>query len=94
MSAEAHNVQRAKRADPTAASVEVLLDPCGGLGLLAIEAAMHANVKALSVDVDAAACDAARANAAAAAAAMRGSVEVINADAMRGASDKRRAGAH
>ena len=43
---------------------DVVLDPCGGLGLLSIEAACLARVHAISLDTDAAASNAARANAA------------------------------
>jgi SAM-dependent methyltransferase len=42
---------------------DVVLDPCGGLGLLSIEAACLARVHAISLDTDAAASTAARANA-------------------------------
>ena len=62
---------------------EVLLDPTGGLGLLAIEAALLANVRAYSLDVDSAACDAARENATAAAPRLLGTVHVHCADATR-----------
>ena len=62
---------------------EVLLDPTGGIGLIAIEAALLTAVRAYSIDVDAAACEAARANAAAAAPRMLGTVEVLCADASR-----------
>ena len=46
---------------------ERLLDPCGGIGVLCIEAATSAAVHAISLDLDAAACAAATCNAAAAA---------------------------
>jgi len=62
---------------------EVLLDPTGGVGILAIEAALLASVTAHSVDLDPAACDAARANAAAAAPRLRGRVTVHCGDAAR-----------
>ena len=61
-----------------------VLDPCGGIGLLAIEAAACAAVTAISLDIDPAACDAARTNAAAAATAgvLLGTVEVRCGDAL------------
>ena len=68
-----------------AAPGDVVLDPCGGVGLLAIEAACVWPVRAVSLDVCAEACAAARANAdeAARLGALRGSVEVVCADALR-----------
>ena len=61
---------------------EIVLDPCGGIGLLAIEAAAMQEVRAISLDLDAPATEAALANAEAAArsGALRGTVEVRCAD--------------
>ena len=56
-------------------------------GILAIEAALLASVTAHSVDLDPAACDAARANAAAAAPRLRGRVTVHCGDAARGGGE-------
>lgn len=63
---------------------ERLLDPCGGIGVLAMEAASLAAVHATCVDNDALACAAASANsrAASAAGALRGTVDVVHADAL------------
>jgi predicted RNA methylase len=62
---------------------DVVLDPCGGIGTLAIAAASLAPVAALSVDLDPMACAAAAANARAArqAGELRGIVSVCCADA-------------
>jgi predicted methyltransferase len=66
-----------------AADGETVLDPCGGIGLLAIEAAAFAAVAAISLDIDPAACDAASANVTAASAGiLRGQVEVRCGDAL------------
>jgi cytochrome-b5 reductase len=64
---------------------ERLLDPCGGIGILSIEAATFAAVHAISCDTDAAACAAARENSRAAslAHALRGTVSVFQADGLR-----------
>ena len=64
---------------------ERLLDPCGGIGLLCLEAASFAHVHAISMDADGEACAAARANVLAATrlAALVGTVEVLHADALR-----------
>lgn len=59
---------------------DVLVDPCGGIGLIAIEAAMYANLTAWSIDLDEAACDSARDNAASASPTLRGTVHVLCAD--------------
>ena len=63
---------------------ELVLDPCGGIGMLAIEAAALQDVRAISLDLDQPATDAAAANAAAAArgGALRGTVEARSADAL------------
>ena len=68
-----------------AAPGDVVLDPCGGVGLLAIEAACMWPVRAVSLDVCAEACAAARTNAdeAARLGALRGEVDVVCADALR-----------
>ena len=66
---------------------EVWLDPCGGIGLLPIEAALLARVRAFSIDTDREACDAACANIAAAGSGLRGTVEVVCADALRPADE-------
>ena len=64
-------------------SGEVLLDPCGGIGVVGLEAAGYAAVEAISLDLDEAACAAAEANvrAAHASGALRGRVRVLRADA-------------
>ena len=64
---------------------DVVLDPTGGVGLIAIEAACYADVTAYTLDLDEAACDAARANASAAKAdgSLVGTVEVVCADASK-----------
>ena len=63
---------------------ELVLDPCGGIGLLAIEAAALQDVRAISLDLDQLATDAAAANAAAAArgGALRGTVEARSVEAL------------
>ena len=65
---------------------EVLLDPCGGIGVIALEAAGYAAVHALTIDVDgdASACAAANARRAAAAGLLRGAVSVVHGDAAAG----------
>lgn len=62
---------------------ERLLDPCGGIGVLSIEAAILAGVHAISLDTDAAACRAAAANASAATWILRGRVSVMHGDCTR-----------
>jgi cytochrome-b5 reductase len=61
----------------------VLLDPCGGIGILALEAARFARLESISMDLDPSAASAARQNAAAASAAgvLLGSLSVVTADA-------------
>jgi len=62
---------------------EVFLDPCGGIGVLPIEAARFApGCQALSLDIDPAACRAANANALAAS-RLVGSVCTLCSDALR-----------
>jgi cytochrome-b5 reductase len=62
---------------------EVFLDPCGGIGVLPIEAARFApGCQALSLDIDPAACRAANANALAAS-GLVGSVCTLCSDALR-----------
>ena len=74
------------RAAPCAvlsATGSVFLDPCGGIGILALEAARFANLLAISLDVDAQAAGMARrnANSAARAGVLRGSVLSMVGDA-------------
>ena len=61
-----------------------VLDPCGGIGVICIEAASLAAVHAISIDIDAVACSAASTNALAAAqtGALRGSVSVVHGDGL------------
>jgi len=61
---------------------EAVLDPCGGIGVIAIEAAAHAAVCALSLDTDREACAAARNNAVSAAPRLIGRVHVLCSDAL------------
>jgi len=61
---------------------DVLLDPCGGLGVIAIEAASLAALLAISMDTDATANAAAAASAVAARSQLRGCVHVVNANAL------------
>ncbi|KAL1508149.1 hypothetical protein AB1Y20_007736 [Prymnesium parvum] len=58
---------------------EKLLDPVGGIGVIALEAARFAAVDVISLDLDAAACDLAEENVAGA--ALRGRVRVMCASA-------------
>ena len=64
---------------------ERVLDPCGGIGTIGIEAACFAAVHVVSLDSDAAACTAAAANARAATLArcVRGHVMIVHGNALR-----------